>query len=116
MGRVLLAALSAEELDARLAATDLRALTPHGLADEAALRAELTRVAERGWCVVDQELEPGLRSVAAPVHDRDGAVRAALNVSTHAARYSPDQLTSEVIPEVLATARALSADLALVNR
>lgn len=116
MGRVLLASLPAEDLDAYLAATDLRALTPHGLADESALRAELTRVAEQGWCVVDQELEPGLRSVAAPVHDRHGAVRAALNVSTHAARYSPDQLHSELIPELLATARALSADLAIVNR
>ena len=116
MGRVLLASLPTGELDAYLAATDLQALTPHGLADEAALRAELTRVAERGWCVVDQELEPGLRSVAAPVHDRHGAVRAALNVSTHAARYSPDQLDDEVIPELLATARALSADLAIVDR
>ena len=116
MGRVLLASLPAEDLDAYLAATDLRALTPHGLADESALRAELSRVAERGWCVVDQELEPGLRSVAAPVHDRHGAVSAALNVSTHAARYSPTQLDDEVIPELLATARALSADLAIVNR
>lgn len=116
MGRVLLAALPADKLDAYLAETDLQALTPHGLSDRSALRAELARVAERGWCVVDQELEPGLRSVAAPVHDRDGEVRAALNVSTHAARYSPDQLHDEVIPELLATARALTADLALVNR
>lgn len=116
MGRVLLAALPAEDLDAYLAATDLRALTPHGLADESALRAELSRVVDRGWCVVDQELEPGLRSVAAPVHDRHGEVGAALNISTHAARYSPDQLHDELVPELLATARALSADLAIVHR
>ena len=116
MGRVLLAALSAEQLDAYLDATDLRALTPHGVADEEALRAELAAVAERGWCVVDQELEPGLRSLAAPVHDRHGAVVAALNLSTHAARYSPDQLHDQLIPELLATARGLSADLAIVNR
>lgn len=116
MGRVLLAALPAERLDAYLEETDLQALTPHGLSEQEALTAELDRVAERGWCVVDQELEPGLRSVAAPVHGRDGGVVAALNVSTHAARYTPEQLHHELVPELLATARALSADLAIVHR
>jgi len=116
MGRVLLAALPADELDTYLAETDLRALTPHGLADREDLRAELDTVAERGWCVVDQELEPGLRSIAAPVHDRDGSVVAALNVSTHAARYDRKHLRGELVPEVLATARSLSTDLATVHR
>lgn len=116
MGRVLLAALPEDELDAFLAATDMRAITPHGLADEAALRAELAGIAERGWSMVDQELEPGLRSLAAPVRDRDGRVVAALNVSTHAARYSLEQLHTELVPVVLAAARALSEDLATAHR
>jgi IclR family pca regulon transcriptional regulator len=116
MGRVLLAALPPEDLDSSLSGTDLRVLTPHGLADEAALRSELAAIAERGWALVDQELEPGLRSLAAPVRDRDGRVVAALNVSTHAARYSVEQLRDELVPVVVDAARALSADLATVNR
>lgn len=116
IGRVLLAALPPEELDTYVSDTDLRALTPHGLADRADLRGELTTVAERGWCEVDQELEPGLRSIAAPVRERDGAVVAALNVSTHAARYSRRKFRDEIVPEVLATARSLSTDLATVHR
>ncbi|WP_295654032.1 IclR family transcriptional regulator [uncultured Dietzia sp.] len=116
MGRVLLAALPDDELDAYLAETDMRAITPHGLTDEAALRAELAVISARGWSLVDQELEPGLRSLAAPVRDRDGRVVAALNVSTHAARYSLEQLHDDLVPVILDAARALSADLGTVNR
>ncbi|HHX85371.1 MAG TPA: helix-turn-helix domain-containing protein [Actinomycetales bacterium] len=116
MGRVLLAALPAAELDAHLARADVHAHTPHGLTDEAALRPELATVAEQGWALVDQELEPGLRSLAAPVRDRDGRVVAAINLSTHAARYTLDHLREQVVPELVATAGALSADLATVTR
>ena len=116
MGRVLLAALPGDELDAYLADTDMRAITPHGLTDEASLRAELAVISARGWSLVDQELEPGLRSLAAPVRDRDGRVVAALNVSTHAARYSLEQLHDDLAPVILDAARALSADLGTVNR
>lgn len=116
MGRVLLASLPPDELDAALAGADLRARTPYGLADEAALRAELATIADRGWALVDQELEPGLRSVAAPVRDADGRVVAALNVASHSARYSPDEVRAHLVPDVVAAARALSSDLATVNR
>lgn len=116
MGRVLLAALPTEELDAHLAAADLQAFTPRSIADPQSLRAELATIGERGWAMVDQELEPGLRSIAAPIRDRDGRVVAALNVSTHAARYSLEQLQDELVPEILDAARALSADLSTVNR
>ncbi|HXD28009.1 MAG TPA: IclR family transcriptional regulator C-terminal domain-containing protein [Arthrobacter sp.] len=81
MGRVLLAHLAPEDLEAALAARPLQALTPNTLTDPAALRRELAAVRERGWCLVDQELEVGLRSVAVPVLSPDGSVAAALNVS-----------------------------------
>lgn len=81
MGRVLLAHLDPEELDAALAARPLEALTPNTITDPAALRRELDAVRERGWCLVDQELEVGLRSIAVPVLSPDGTVAAALNVS-----------------------------------
>lgn len=82
MGRVLLAELSADELAARLAEASLPARPERTLTDAAALADEIARVRERGRALVDGELEPGLRSIAAPVRGRDGRVAAAINVST----------------------------------
>ena len=72
MGRVLLAGLADAELDDYLARTDRTRLTPTTLVDEKPLRAELARVREQGWAFVDEELEIGLRSVAAPIVDARG--------------------------------------------
>src|SRR4051812_36275522 len=65
MGRVLLAALPPAELDAYLTRAELRALTPRAIDNADDLRAELRRIREQGWALVDQELEEGLRSIAA---------------------------------------------------
>jgi IclR family pca regulon transcriptional regulator len=108
MGRVLLAHLPAEGLDAYLARTDRLRLTPRTLTGEAELRAELDRVRRQGFACVDQELEPGLRSIAAPVTDAGGEVRAAINVSMPGS--AVDQET--VLPALLEAARAVGADLA----
>ena len=67
MGRVMLAGLEPEELDALLERAELRRLSSHTITDEKRLRAELARVRRQGWAIVDQELEEGLRSVAAPI-------------------------------------------------
>ncbi|WP_173922269.1 IclR family transcriptional regulator C-terminal domain-containing protein [Agromyces sp. Marseille-P2726] len=114
MGRVLLAAMPESEAIAMLEASDLSALTARTMTDVAAMSAELRRVREQGWAMVDGELEPGLRSVAAPVHGRDGAVVAAVNVSTSATRDTVEHVTGEYLPRLLATAAAVDAELRLV--
>ena len=76
--------------------------------------AELEQVREQGWSLVDGELEPGLRSIAAPLHARDGRVIAALNVSTSATRDSVEHLLEAYLPPLLRTARAVDAELRLV--
>jgi IclR family transcriptional regulator, pca regulon regulatory protein len=111
MGRVQLAALSETELGAYLARADLRPLTAHTLTDPARLRAELDRIRAQGWALVDQELEEGLRSVAAPIRDRAGRVVAAVNVSAHASRASRETVRRVLLPPLLATAGRIEADL-----
>jgi IclR family transcriptional regulator, pca regulon regulatory protein len=112
MGRVLLAGLEASALADFLAGAPLRALTPATLTDPEALTAEIQRVHERGWALVDQELESGLRSIAVPVHDAHGAVLAAVNLSAHASRTTVQALHEELLPQLLATAEAIGRDLA----
>jgi IclR family pca regulon transcriptional regulator len=61
---------------------------------------------------VDQELEAGLRSVAAPIRDQAGQVVAAINVSAHAARTDAAELQRALLPPLRATAEAIERDLA----
>jgi IclR family pca regulon transcriptional regulator len=113
LGRVLLAGLDDPALDRFLAGVrfDL-APAEHSLRTVDDLRAEIHLVRRQGWALLDQELEQGVRSISAPLHDRRGRVVAALNVGTHAGRVSIDQLTSEILPHLLATARSIDAQLA----
>lgn len=111
MGRVLLAALTEAELDAYLARAVLEPLTARTLTDVGELRAELDRIRAQGWALVDQELEEGLRSVAAPVRGREGTVVAAVNVSAHASRASREAVRKTLLPPLLATAARIESDL-----
>jgi len=112
-GKVLLAALSPEQVAETLAQPSRAGLPPYIGRAEAQLAAELTEVRARGWALADEELAPGVRSVAVPVRDRHGTVRAAMNVTVHAAETSTDTLLSEHLPKLLRTAGDVSAEWAL---
>jgi IclR family pca regulon transcriptional regulator len=116
MGRVLLAGLPAAELEERLQRIDLQPYTRRTIMSLDRLREELDAVREQGWAMVDQELEEGLRSIAAPIHDRADAVEAALNVSVHASRTTLDELRRRFVPLLLDTAAAIQADLQATHR
>jgi len=110
MGRVLLAALEPEDLEAYLARAQIRPLTPRAIATPDELRGELARVRTQGWALVDQELEEGLRSIAVPIRN-GGRVVAAVNVSAHASRASKDTVRKVLLPPLLRTAAHIEADL-----
>ena len=111
MGRVLLAGMEPEELDAFLQRAELLRLSARTITSERKLRAELDRVRRQGWAMVDQELEEGLRSIAAPIRDRTGRTIAAVNLSAHASRMSIDEGRRRLVPALLATAARIEADL-----
>jgi len=111
MGRILLAALDDASLQDYLDHADLQTKTSRTLTTPAALFDCLQQVRQQGWCIVDQELEQGLRSIAVPVYDASGQVLAALNVSTHAGRVSRSELEQRFLPSMLSASRELSAQL-----
>ncbi|MFD6895204.1 IclR family transcriptional regulator [Rhodococcus sp. NPDC060086] len=112
MGRVLLAGLPDAELDDYLARADLAPITGATVQTHDTMRTELDRVRRDGFCIVDQELEEGLRSLAAPIHDASGTVVAAVNISTHAARYPIETLHDRLVPALVATADEITSDYA----
>ena len=112
MGRVLLAELPEGELQDRLPGGALPPLTTRTVTDADQLVRELTRVRRQGWALVDQELEDGLRSIAAPVRDATGRALAAVNVSSHASRTTLESLRTHLLPELLRTVAGIERDLA----
>ena len=111
MGRILLAALDDVTLHEYLANGEFQAETSRTVHTPQALLECLQKVREQGWCIVDQELEQGLRSIAVPVYDASGQVLAALNVSTHAGRVTRTELEQRFLPIMLSSSRELSAQL-----
>lgn len=111
MGRVLLGSLSAADLDAYLERVERRPLTARTLVERDRLVEAIGLARTQGWCLVDQELEEGVRSVSAPLTTRGGKVVAAINVSAHASRITLDQMRQRLVPEVRDAAAAISADL-----
>jgi IclR family pca regulon transcriptional regulator len=112
-GKVLLAALAPDELEAHLAEPSRAGLPPYIGRSPEQLRDELIEVRARGWALADEELAPGVRSVAVPVRDGTGAVRAAMNVTVHAAETSVAALIAEHLPRLMRTAGDVSAEWAL---
>ncbi|MGH7931948.1 MAG: IclR family transcriptional regulator domain-containing protein [Candidatus Binataceae bacterium] len=113
MGRVLLAHLPALELEKYFAIARLDRLTDRTVTDPEKLRAILKEVAQRGWAMVDQELELGVRSVAAPIRDGSGHVIAAMNASGHASRVTVAQMKRHFVPVLLDAVQNVSAALSL---
>jgi IclR family pca regulon transcriptional regulator len=109
MGKVLLADLDDEQLDATV--------TPRSFADRAgpnavrsktALREQLAQVRARGYAIQDQEVAYGLRSIAGPVRDATGRAVAAVNVAVQAAEYDVERLLAELAEPLLATCADIS--------
>lgn len=113
MGHVLLSGLDEPDLEKYFSEARLDRLTSHTLTDPEELRREIDEVRVLGWALVDQELEEGLRSIAAPIRDRRRRVIAAVNVSTHASRTTHDRLFEELLPALLAAAKRIEGDLAV---
>ena len=71
----------------------------------------LREVRARGWALADDELAPGIRSVAVPVRDGSGAVRAAMNVTVHSAETSVRTLLEQHLPPLREAASAVQRRL-----
>jgi IclR family pca regulon transcriptional regulator len=111
MGRVLLAALDPDELEAFLATGPLESFTENTVTAPDELRVVVDAVRSQGWAMVDQELELGLRSAAAPIQDAERRTIASLNVSAAASRVPLETLRDEILPRLLDTADAISTAL-----
>ncbi len=116
LGKALLASLPHEELEKTLAQPSRSGIMPRWTPDAAEREAALCEVRTQGWALTDEQLAPGIRSIAVPVRDGPTHVVAALNVSVHAAETSIETLIEIYLPLLLQTANAISEDWTLWRR
>ncbi len=109
LGRVLIAHRPPAWLDAYLARTALDKLAPRTVTDPDRLRVEIGKVRAQGFSLVDEELEPGVRSIAVPLYDRTGACIAALNIGGAAARAPVQRLLDVYLPLLREASRKITA-------
>ncbi len=108
MGQVLLAALEPDRLDAYFDRADLERHTRRTITDAEGLRRRLKTVREKGYALVDQELEEGLRSIAVPIRSSAGGAFAALNVSSHATSVDRTTMLRKFLPALQAAAHKIA--------
>ena len=111
-GRVLLAAQPPETWADMIKELPLPKLTDRTVTERAEFRKILKDVREKGWCLVDQELEIGLTSIAVPVYSRSGALAGAINVGAPSTRMSPEAMVETVLPKLQETVANVSRAIA----
>lgn len=110
-GRVLLAALPQDQWPAMLDSVPLTRMTDRTVTDREEFRKILEDVRDKGWSLVDQELEIGLMSIAVPVYTFSGDIIGAVNVGIPTLRMTPEGMVNEILPKLQTTVENLSSAL-----
>ena len=108
MGRVILASLPQEQLQDLLAQCPREAFTRYTLTTDEDLLAAVAQVRQQGWALINQELEEGLISVAAPVTNVRGECVGAINVSGQVNRTNAQAMQERILPHLQKAASAVS--------
>lgn len=111
MGRMIVADLPEQERRTFVQTAPIPKMTPKTLTNRVELQKVLAKAHERGWVLLDQELEDGVRSIAAPIRDRRNRTIAAINIGTQSGRISTKQLSEDFLPLLVATAADISSAL-----
>lgn len=86
VGKVLLSGMTRQELEHLAAEGAFQRSTEHSIIDVEALAVELEQIRDRGWAFDGEEYRLGICCVAAPIHDHQGRVVAAVTVTGPAPR------------------------------
>jgi len=111
LGRVLLAALDDNELDAFLDGVEPRVPTPQAVTDKRALGRIVRTVREEGYAYVDREAMLGYQSVAVPLRRWDGRVVAALNIGASTDRVDKATMLGPMLEVIRIAAAELRPQL-----
>ncbi|WP_298266938.1 IclR family transcriptional regulator [Geobacter sp.] len=110
-GKVQIASLTDEELDSFFPHKELKGFTPNTITDKDTLKKELKRVVEMGYAIDNEELDIGVRCVAAPIRDYTRRIIGAVSLSGPSMRFTDERMEKELIPLVRKAADEISMKL-----
>jgi IclR family pca regulon transcriptional regulator len=110
MGRIQLGYLADEELWRRLRVARIEPMTPSTITDLRALFDRIKEDYDRGFSIVDEELEKGLRSISVALTSRRGRPIGAINISAHSNRTTRNEMRDRFLPRL----RDIAQQVALV--
>ncbi|MDY0190294.1 MAG: IclR family transcriptional regulator [Desulfuromonas sp.] len=109
-GKVHLSHMSEEELDSLLS-KEFKGYTPTTITSRETLKVELRQVAKNGYAIDNEELDPGVRCIAAPIYDYTRRIVGAISLSGPSMRFTDTRIEKELVPLVLDAASTLSTRL-----
>lgn len=109
VGKAMMAWLDEETLCRIVPQQSFHRFTKNTLATEQELRADLSRIRDRGFAVDNEEHEPGIICVALPILSARGRVLGAVSVTTSTTRKSIDELET-LVPRLRQAAEAIGTE------
>jgi len=110
-GRVFLSAMSDDVLQEYLEGCEYTRTGPNTLLTLDLVRDRVERARHDGFAFTDEELQPGVRSIAVPVRDATGIVRATLSVATTSSRETLPRMEQRYLPVLQTEADRLGAKI-----
>mgnify|MGYP001822972593 CR=1 FL=1 len=109
VGKAMLAFLEASARDEALAQQSWHRFTPKTVTSPDAMQDVLQTIRDRGFAFDDEEHEPGIICVAAPILSRKGRPMGALSITSTTSRTDLDGL-ARLAPDLTDCARAIARD------
>lgn len=113
LGRVMLAGLPDEALDAYFEKLEPRPLTNQTVVDKAKLRDLVLQARRDGYATTVDQLDYGITALAVPIRSESRPIVAALNSSGYTGMVTPEQLIEERLPALREAAAAIAASVTL---
>lgn len=112
LGRVLLSDLESTKLERMLRDYPRVPLTDQTIWEVSGLISTIGGVRDRGYCLLREEFERGICSMAVPIRNSSSQIVAAMNVCCHTWQKTPEQMEAEFLPKMRKAAAEISASLA----
>lgn len=110
-GRAIMANMPDQEVEAIIAASDLRAYTAKTLTDAADLRRAVAEARRDGFASTVEQLMRHEMALAAPVLNHAGRAIGAVQIPVYMSRWTEERMRQELGPVAMETARAISGML-----